>query len=57
VTQFPDSWADTRKTQLEITDKTKHMSDKELETTINHKIKQLLGLKPDLKLVDGDEAK
>lgn len=55
VTQFSADWGDTRKTQLEITDKTKHMSDKELESTINQKIKQLLGLKPDLKLASSDK--
>jgi transcriptional regulator with XRE-family HTH domain len=55
TTQFPDSWAENRKTTLEITDKTKHMSDKELEATITAKVRHLVGLRPELKVVDSQD--
>ena len=48
--EISDNWSEKKKTTLEITDKTKNMSDQELESMIQTKIRQLAGLKPDLKL-------
>lgn len=55
ITQFSGAWTENKKTTLEITDRTKEMSDKDLEESIQKKIKQILGLRPDLKVVNDDE--
>lgn len=57
ITQFSGNWSENKKTTLEITDKTKNMSDQELERMIQTKIRQLSGLKPDLKIATNSDDK